>query len=101
MSICISLFTAAISVNHTSEFREHFEANTRVLILISHLCLPLPDCVLLVGFPFLIVSAVFILFNFKKSYIIYCIIFCFFAVFGRKIIKNPFAQFPVTYIAYI
>jgi len=28
MSICIYLFTAAISVNYTSEFRELFEANT-------------------------------------------------------------------------
>ena len=45
----------------------HFEANTRVFILISHLCLHLPDCVLLAGFPFLIVSAVFILFNLKKN----------------------------------
>jgi hypothetical protein len=64
-SICISLFTSAISVNYTNEFRGHFEANTCVFILISHLCLHLPDCVPLSGFPFLIVSAVFILFNKK------------------------------------
>jgi len=44
---------------HTSEFREQFGANTRVFILICHLCLHLPDCVLLANFPVLIVSAVF------------------------------------------
>jgi len=101
MSICISVFTAAFSVNYATEFREYFEANTHVFILMSHLCLRLPGCVLLAGFPVLIVSAVFILCNFEKSNSIYCIMFRFFVVFGRKINRNPSARFPMTLCTYV
>ena len=101
MSECISLFTAAFSLNYASEFREHFEANTRVFIFMSHLCPHLLDCLLLAGFPVLIVSAVFVLCNFEKSNSICCIIFRFFVVFWRKINKNPPASLPMTLCTYI